>query len=78
MNPFTALTETLGITDVRWFNDEQVRDARARYQEAHRTLNDYSDHHYETHPRNSYDTPEYDKLNATAYDAWLDLRDARP
>lgn len=72
------IADALGITDVRWFNDKQVRAARAVYKEAHDALNEYSDHYHETHPRERGDTPEYYRLNGEAYDSYLESRDSRP
>ena len=73
------LAEALGITDVRWFYDKQVREAWKVCREAHDELTEYSDHYLETHPRHFGDeTPEFDRLNSIAYDAREDFRDSRP
>ena len=64
------------MTNFKWFNDKQVRDARQALSDAQDALDNYSDHMKAR--KDPTETPEFLRLNQAVIDARQDLKDARP
>lgn len=64
------------VCTTRWFNDRQVRDARAGLRQAQADLENYGKRQKQRN--DDTETDEYLRLNKAVNDARANLRQARP